>query len=115
LRTFTQFVDARSVLVNLKNPLDPFGYFHSFDQAIATLLDRLRQTAGQPAATAPSLIGAVPKVFIASTGDDEENFYTRGPGQTYNQLYAAMQSSGRYELATTPAAADLIFEIRYAN
>jgi hypothetical protein len=106
LRTFTEFV---------KTPFFPFNYFYNFNQAVADLLDNVRQTAGQPATAAPSSIGEVPKAFIASAGDDDEDFYTSAPGQTYNQSYAAMQSSGRYELVDAPAAADLIFEIRYAN
>jgi hypothetical protein len=34
--------------------------------------------------------------------------------QTYNEFYAAMKDWGRYELAATPAEADLIFEVRFA-
>lgn len=105
LGTFTQF--AKTAILEFNN-------FYNFDQAVATLLDDVRRAAGQTATVASSSIGGVPKVFITSTGDGEEDLYTK-PGQTYNQFYAAMQSSGRYELVGAPADADLILEIRYAN
>ena len=33
---------------------------------------------------------------------------------TYNEFYAAMKSWGRYELVSSPADADMVFEIRFA-
>ena len=36
-----------------------------------------------------------------------------GPDRSYNQFYAAIKSSGRYELVGSPAEADLIFEIEF--
>jgi hypothetical protein len=50
----------------------------------------------------------VRKVFISNLASDE------GRGQTYNRFYAAMLNSTGYEMVTTPARADLIFELRYS-
>jgi len=38
--------------------------------------------------------------------------FTGGPDRAYNTLYALLQQSNRYQLVSTPAQADLIFEIR---
>jgi hypothetical protein len=35
--------------------------------------------------------------------------------QTYNEFYAAMKDWGRYELAATPAEADLIYEVAFCS
>jgi hypothetical protein len=105
---------------------------NNFVQAIASLLDDIRQATGQRAgmtpfppatSTAPPAQAAVlPKVFISNIGageDDREpvlfGSYTGGPGQGYNKFHAAVQSSGLYQLVTAPAQADLIFEVRYSN
>jgi len=56
-------------------------------------------------------------VFIANAGGDDpgvaEPLFSGGPDRAYNQFYAAMKSSGRYELVGSPAEADLLFEIRF--
>ncbi len=64
----------------------------------------------------PAQILAAKKVFIANGGGDvshtEEPFYSGGSDRTYNEIYAAMKSWGRYELVSAPGDADLIFEIQ---
>jgi len=56
-------------------------------------------------------------VFIANAGGDDpgvvEHLFSGGPDRAYNQFYAAMKNSARYELVGSPAAADLLFEIRF--
>jgi hypothetical protein len=68
-----------------------------------------------PAAPVPAQILSAKKVFIANGGGDESRFespqYSGGPDRLYNEFYAAMKSWGRYELVSTPAEADLVFEI----
>jgi hypothetical protein len=70
-------------------------------------------------APVPSQIGAAHKVFISNAGADvnaQAAFKRAGdPEEAYNDFYMAMQSWGRYELVTTPADADLVFEIRFTS
>jgi len=68
-----------------------------------------------PTAPVPAQILSAKRVFIANGGGDESRFespqYSGGPDRLYNEFYAAMKSWGRYELVSTPAEADLVFEI----
>ena len=69
------------------------------------------------AAPVPVQILSAKKVFISNAGTDSMSmmvFKRAGdPDQPYNQFYAAVKSWGKYELVSTPADADLIFEIRF--
>jgi hypothetical protein len=66
----------------------------------------------------PTQISIAKKVFIANGGGDEpgidEPIFSGGVDRSYNQFYAAIKSTGRYELVGSPAEADLLFEIRFA-
>lgn len=68
-----------------------------------------------PQAPIPAQILSAKKVFIANGGGDESRFesqpYTGGPDRLYNEFYAAMKSWGRYELVSSPAEAELVFEV----
>jgi len=74
---------------------------------------------GKPAEPAPipTPISGARRVFIANAGGDDpgvvEHLFSGGPYRAYNQFYAAMKSSPRYELVGSPAEADLLFEIRF--
>jgi hypothetical protein len=65
----------------------------------------------------PTQISSAKRVFIANAGADEpgvvEPLFSGGRDRAYNQFYAAMKSSGGYELVGSPAEADLLFEIRF--
>jgi hypothetical protein len=66
-------------------------------------------------APVPSQIATARKVFISNAGADPNSLYAfkraGDPDEAYNGFYAAMQSWGRYELVSTPAESDLVFEI----
>ena len=65
-----------------------------------------------PPAPLPARIFAAKKIFISNASGET----VIGPGVselTYNGFYAGMKAWGRYELESAPAAADLIFEVRY--
>ena len=68
-----------------------------------------------PPAPLPSQITAAKKAFISNAGGDERWYddpvFTGGVDRTYNEFYAAMKTSGRYELVGSPAEAELVFEI----
>jgi hypothetical protein len=65
-----------------------------------------------PPAPVPVQITSGKKVFI-SNAQGESTAATAFPNQTYNDFYAAMKDWGRYDLVSTPEAADLIFEVRF--
>ena len=69
-----------------------------------------------PAAPIPAQILAAKKIFIANAGGDQmaedDPIFTGGPDRAYNQFYAAMKDWGRFEIAGSPAEADLLIEIR---
>jgi hypothetical protein len=75
------------------------------------------QQPATPAAPVPPQIAAAHKIFISNAGVDinaQAAFDRAGePNQAYDYFYAAMQTWGRYELVSSPAEADLIFEIRF--
>jgi hypothetical protein len=70
-----------------------------------------------PPGPIPAEILSAKRVFIANAGWDEPYFTNTlikgGPTRAYDQFYAAIKSSGRYELVTGPADADLLFQIQF--
>ncbi len=95
--------------------------------AISCLAPALRaqnpQSAATPAgavppAPIPTQIPAAKKVFIANSASDSSSFilnYTGGPNALYDQFYAALKRSGRFELVGSPADADLVFDIEWSK
>jgi hypothetical protein len=66
-----------------------------------------------PAAPLPSQILTAKKVFIANIGEGSNlRVWSGGPDRMYNELYAALKGSGRYELVTAPADSDLLVEVK---
>lgn len=67
----------------------------------------------------PAQIASAKSVFISNTAPDGmpsnilENFGE--PNRPYDQLYAAMKSWGRYQLAGSPEDADLVLEIHFTR
>jgi hypothetical protein len=79
-----------------------------------------QQPKGSAPAPVPAQIGAAQKVFISNAGGAsleaviDETVFNGGPDRPYNQFYSAMKSSGKYELVSSPADADLVLEISWA-
>jgi hypothetical protein len=71
------------------------------------------QSKQTPPAPIPPQILAAKRVFIGNAGGEDLSLYTGGPDRPYNQFYAAVKSSGRFELLSAPADADLLFEISF--
>ena len=89
---------------------------------ITLLLSSMPSSGAQPQAVAgaapvPALIVSAKKVFISNAGGGCDPlgsaYFKGGPNRPYNQLYAALKSWGRYELVTSPADAELAFEIGF--
>lgn len=87
------------------------------------LISVLTQTAlaqGKQSAAAPipNQITGAKKVFITNAGGDEpspdEPMFSGGIDRSYNQFYAGIKSSGRFEIVDSPAEADLLLEIRFS-
>jgi hypothetical protein len=71
-----------------------------------------QQTIPNPAPVPPQ-IAAAHKIFVSNGGGSNYfNMFTGGPDRAYNSLYAELQQSSRYQLVSSPADADLIFQIR---
>lgn len=77
----------------------------------------------QKAATAPQAFAVAPvpgkiysakKVFVSNAGSDSglfgALFFDGDPDRTYNEFFADVQRTGRYELVGDPAQADLVLE-----
>jgi len=66
----------------------------------------------------PAQILTAKRVFIANAGFDGNAFAVLQRAgdaeQPYNQFYAAIKSSGRFEVVGAPSDADLVFEIRFS-
>jgi hypothetical protein len=71
-------------------------------------------------APVPAQLVTAGKIFISNAGGDiDPNTRRLGefvglPIRPYNEFYAAMKSWGRYQLVSTPADADLIFELSFS-
>jgi hypothetical protein len=63
----------------------------------------------------PPQIAAARKVFVANVPGENLPKALGVPERTYNEFYAAMKSSGGYELVSSPADADLIFEVSFVS
>ncbi len=61
-------------------------------------------------APVPAQIAAAHTVFLANSGADPN--FPIDSGKTYNDVYAALKAWGRYQLVDSPAAADLVFQLR---
>jgi hypothetical protein len=70
-----------------------------------------QQPATTPPGPVPPAILAAKKIFISNSGDASQ-FYSGGPNRAYNQLFAAIQDSGFFEIASDPADADLVLELQ---
>ena len=62
-------------------------------------------------APVPQQIQTAKKAFIANAPGD----LTGGVDLLYNQFYAMLKNGGQYELAPSPAEADIVLEISFTN
>ncbi|MBZ5520732.1 MAG: hypothetical protein LAP21_00600 [Acidobacteriia bacterium] len=112
----------------------------NLNRAVSAMIDDLRRLSGPPAMTAippepsasgrppepvqpralpaPQSIGKGPAVFPSNGGTgscepDEKGRLSAGvPVHPFDQLYAALKTSGQYALVSSPAVADFVFELR---
>jgi hypothetical protein len=74
----------------------------------------MAQSQPMPSAPIPAQILAAKKLFISNSGDDDLTIphQLHAPTLTYNQFYADIKTWGKYELTSSPADADVVFEIQ---
>jgi hypothetical protein len=68
-----------------------------------------------PSAPIPAQIAAAKKIFIANVPGAKLPESLTNPTHVYDEFYAAMKTWGHYDLASTPADADLIFEVNFVS
>ncbi len=66
-----------------------------------------------PDAPLPTALHTAKNAFIAFAGGDAS--FNRDSRQIYNQFYAEMKESGRYNLVGSPGAADLVLQVSFAS
>jgi hypothetical protein len=85
-------------------------------KALASCLVLIASTAlAQAPAPIPPVLAAAHKVFVSNAGADSGLFpepFSGSPDRGYNQLYSALQASGKYELVTDPSQADVVLELQ---
>jgi hypothetical protein len=72
------------------------------------------EPAEAPVAPVPAQIVGAKKVFVGNASSDHDvrlTKYLGGADGIYNQFYADLKSGGKFELAASPADADLVVEI----
>ena len=95
----------------------------SFSVAI-TILGLIAVSSAQqpkvvPPAPVPPQIAAAQKAFISNAGGEsfesviDQTVFNGGPDRPYNEFYSTMKDWGRYQLVSSPADADLVFEISW--
>ena len=75
---------------------------------VSTPLTRAQQAT--PAAPVPSQIQQAQTIFLTNSGSDPN--FPIDATKAYNDIYAALQSWGRYRLVNSPDQADLVFELK---
>jgi hypothetical protein len=79
-------------------------------------LSAQQPTPEPPAAPVPSPILRAKRVFIVNAeGDNDPRIakYIGGPEGLYNQFYADVKNSGRFEVVAAPADADVVLEVTF--
>ena len=63
-----------------------------------------------PQAPVPTQIAAAHNIFLVNNGADTN--FPLAASDAYNQVYAALQAWGHFQLVTSPDQADLVFQLR---
>jgi hypothetical protein len=70
------------------------------------------QAQSGPVAPLPSQILTAKRVFISNTGSGfDSRVWSGNSDRIYNEFYAAVKSSGQFELASAPGDADLVLDV----
>jgi hypothetical protein len=91
--------------------------FRSAVSALAAfaLLTAIYASAQQAPAPVPPAITSASKIFLSNAGADSGLFpspFSGDVNRAYNQLYAGLKASGKYQLVDDPSDADLVLEMQ---
>lgn len=67
------------------------------------------EAGGPPSAPLPSALSTAHRLFLGNAGDQDNADCLRA----YNDFYAAIGGSGRYQLVGDPSSSDLVLELHY--
>ena len=90
-----------------------FRFFACF-ALFSTIAGLAQQPATTPPGPVPSAILSAKKIFISNFGASSA-LYSGGQDRAYNQLYAALQISGFFEMVSDPSDADLVLELQISD
>jgi hypothetical protein len=100
------------MLTILKRTITPLVFALALATAPFLVAQQTKETLPAPL---PAQIINGKTVFISNAGGDTNFLYSGGADRLYNQFYAAMKDWGRYQLAASPAEADLVLAISFSN
>jgi hypothetical protein len=87
------------------------GKFICFTLALACFtVQTARAQQTTPAAPVPSQIQQAQTIFLTNSGSDPN--FPIDATKAYNDIYAALQTWGRYKLVSSPDQADLVFQLK---
>jgi hypothetical protein len=95
------------------------GFVFAAFAMISVVAPILEAQQPKDAAPVPSSILSAKRIFIANMPpqgpgiDARAAIYSGGPYRCYSQFYMAMKAWDRFEVVSSPADADLIFEVSY--
>ena len=81
---------------------------------ISTAVALAQQPATPQAGPIPQSILAAQKAFVSNAGPVTEHisYYSGGPNRVYDEFYAALKASGKFEITGDQSDADLVLEPR---
>jgi hypothetical protein len=104
---------STAAIVSFAFLLNQFAHAAAFPDSTTPTQTSSQSTSATPPqlpAPAPSEIATAHTIFLNNAGADA-NFPLSGE-QSYNAVYAALQTWGHYQLVSSPAQADLILQLR---
>jgi hypothetical protein len=75
----------------------------------------IKQANNVAPAPVPAQIASAKSIFIANGPGDNFPAPDGGPARPYNEFYGAIKTWAKYALVSSPAEADLIFEISFTD
>jgi hypothetical protein len=94
------------------------GHLLLFTLFLAQPMNAQQSKPALDTAPVPPAIAAAKKVFISNAGEDNLSggfggeLFAGGSNRCYDEFYQEVESLKRFEMVSSPAAADIVFEIR---
>jgi hypothetical protein len=91
------------------------GFYSALSAVLLAATAAAQQPAYTEAGPVPPAITTARTIFVSNAGSDSGLFpepFTGDPNRAYTELCAALKASGKHELVSDPAQADLVLEIQ---